>query len=74
MKDDLPWQIVEVPAIVGDFITVTATCSEYTTGTASAPVTQNLIDNYPDVYGQVTLADPGVSGQPVNVIFSLEWQ
>ncbi|HPF70903.1 MAG TPA: hypothetical protein PLQ13_09550 [Candidatus Krumholzibacteria bacterium] len=68
------FQPVEVPAAVGDAITVTATCSEWTTGTATAPVPQSLIDGYPDVYGQVTLADPGVSGQPVNVIFSLEWQ
>jgi hypothetical protein len=65
---------VEVYLVAGDVVTVTASSSEWTAGSGGCAVPQSLIDGYPDTYAQVTLADPGVSGQPVNVICSSGWE
>lgn len=68
------FQPVEIPAGLGDLITITASGAPYTTGSGGCQVSQEMIDGYPNMYGQINIQETGVAGQPLVVVCSSGWQ
>ena len=64
---------VEVPAAAGDQITVTATGAPFTAGNGGCTVSQIMINEYPDIYGQINIMEPGAAGQPLEVECGSGW-
>lgn len=64
---------VEVPAQVGDQITITATGGAFTAGNGGCTVSQFMITEYPDVYAQINIMEPGSAGNPLEIECGSGW-
>lgn len=64
---------VEVPAEAGDQITISATGGSFTAGNGGCAVSQTMIDNYPDIYGQVNIMEPVTVGGALEVECGSGW-